>query len=73
MGCYSIEDEHGTACAQGIQSWVEACDVAQRLSNASGKARYVIGGEAGAEEFVPDTDAQCREHGCARWRCDAEH
>jgi hypothetical protein len=32
-----------------------------------------IASDAVAKIRVIDPDSQCPEHGCARWRCDAEH
>lgn len=58
--------EHGDLEQVAICERALAGDVGARAECAK-----VIGNARGEAEIDPD--AQCREHGCARHRCDADH
>lgn len=73
---YAIDDEFGNQITTGLSASV-ARTTAQSLANERGEmvALYVVGDEH-YEIVRPatlDPEAQCREHGCSRWRCDEAH
>jgi hypothetical protein len=67
------------------QELAQSCSVreitaAQAAIVRSGDVSWPITGAHAAEEFAEaaqlnaiDADAQCPEHGCARWRCTSDH
>lgn len=64
-----IEQLEIEAGAHGDTAQVEMCRAALNGDEAA-QARCAAVIEAAS---TIDPDAQCPEHGCARWRCDADH
>ena len=61
--------------AESWWAWHDAdCDRhSVDMSEAEARCAAWVAGDSDDGPTVIDPDAQCAEHGCARWRCAAEH
>ncbi len=73
-----LRGSHAAAGNSGLYPHNGACQIrverscAERMIETDGEWCEIIDRGSPVEPTI-DPDEQCREHGCSRWRCDADH